>query len=301
MEEVFDVAIIGGSFSGISAALFLANAMRKVVIIDDKQPRNKDADVAFNLPTYNQKDARVWLQCANEELDQFPKVSRVEDEVVSIAKEQACFTLSLKSHKKLTSKKIIFATGVKDILPNIQGISRFWPQNIFHCPYCIAYKLQNEALAIYSTIEEAYQMALIICKWTDKLTVLTDGHNPLTTDQYQHLQSLGISVVDTPIHYLDGIVGEKIEVDFNSGENQSFRGVFMHLDFELKAKTLIQSLGCKITENKLVEINSEYQTTIEGVYAIGDITTMVQKLTTAIASGTEAAFFLDHTLSFEYG
>lgn len=296
-QRSFDIAIIGGSFAGLSAALLLGNALRRVAIVDDGHRRNQSVTVSLNVPGYNQRSPDTLIQAMRDDVSQFDSVEQMTARVIDIQQQAMQFRLQLNNGQVISSRKIIFATGVLDQLPAIAGTDAFWPENIFHCPYCIAYTLRDQPLAVYNRKEDAYVMALIIRKWSKDFVLLTDNSDVLTSAQRQQLQQLGVKLCDKAVDHFDGEPGKVINVHFDDGSVLARRGVFMHLPFQLQSLNLINQLACECDEQGLIVVDECFETTVPGAYAIGDMVTMVQKVTTAIASGSAAAFFVDHALS----
>ncbi|ATN74159.1 NAD(P)/FAD-dependent oxidoreductase [Coxiella burnetii] len=298
--ERVDVAIVGGSFSGLSAALLLGNSLRNVIVIDDNQPRNLKSAHAFNLLGNEQTKPLTFLKRAHKEVQQLETAQVISGNIKSISCiNNRGFTLQLQNGPRIESRKIILATGVVDELPAIKGIETFWPDNIFHCPYCIGYAVKNEPLAVYSTEEEAYVLALIIHKWTSDFILFTDGHEVLSDPQLEHLKDLGIRVYSQKISQFTGVRGKFIVAHLSDQQQIKRRGIFMHLKFKQRAPNLIADLACSYNEENLLHVNEFFKTSVDGVYAIGDIALKVQKMTTAIASGSVAAFAVDHELTDE--
>ncbi len=294
----YDVIIIGGSYAGLSAALFLANAKRNILIIDSNQARNKQANFAHNVLTNDYKTPQELLELAQNDLKSLKKIEQINDFVTTITGSndtQFCIITSTNQH--YIANKIIFATGVIDILPNIENIHPFWVRNIFHCPYCIAPEIENMPLAVYSTDDEAFDLALIMHKWTNDFVLLTNGANVLSTEQKKIVSERNIKIYNEKIQRFSGKQDIEIISHFKDGTTLSRRGIFMHLPFQQTAKELLTQLNCPINESQLVSVNEFFQTPISGVYAIGDMSQMIQKVTTAIASGTVAGFMVDKELS----
>ncbi|ODN42227.1 NAD(P)/FAD-dependent oxidoreductase [Piscirickettsia litoralis] len=296
----YDVAIVGAGFSGLAAALFLGNANRRVLLFDSGQsPRNASAQKMYNLVGYGKKAPGRIIAKTNEQIRAFQHVERCHLAIDTVVKREESddFLMSLSDNNERVIKRIILAMGVTDLLPNIKGIEPFWPHNIFHCPYCIAYELKNQPLAIYSPNDEAYMMAKIIHKWTDDLIVFTEGKANLSVEQQQELDELNIKINRQSIISVVGEPGQFITLNLDSDQEIQRRGLFIHLEFELNGQELIGSLGVDVAEEGIITVDSSYQTSVAGVYAVGDISHLFQKVSHALQSANMAAFHLDHELA----
>ncbi len=298
-DRIYDVAIIGGSFAGLSAALLLANSRREVIVIDNAQPRNLNATISHNFLGHEGDSPNMLLEKAHQQLHTFTNLTQMTSHIDQTHIKNNMFLLHSDTNDRIQAKKLILATGVYDILPNIPNIKKFWIKNIFHCPYCIAPDLIDQPLAAYSTSEEAFEPALIIHKWSRDFTLLTDNSKALSMEQEQHLANLNIKIFKHGISQINQGKNDMVDIEFANQNILNRRGIFMHLPFKQKAESLIKQLGCEINNDNLIATDAFFQTAIPGLYAIGDTSQSVQKISTAIASGTVAGYAIDHALSVE--
>jgi len=295
----YDVAIIGAGFSGVSAATFLGYAYRRVLVFDPLlETRNHQAKKTYNLIGYEQEPAALIANAKNK-LEQFSHVTIWHSFVSSINKnvEKDHFVIFSSDNQQVRVKRIILAAGVTDVLPSIKGIDRFWPSNIFHCPYCIAYELKDEPLAIYSTNDEAYLMAKVISKYSKDLTVFDDGKTQWSKEQLKELNEMGVVVKHDVITSLSGEQGEYIDLHFAGKTTIRRRGVFIHLGFKINALSLINALNLSLSEDGTIDVDESGQTSIKGIYAVGDMSHYLQKVSHALNSANMAAFAIDHDLA----
>ena len=210
----YDVAVIGAGFSGLAATLFLGNSNRTVLLCDNDQPtRNYQAHTTYNFVAYDKSSPKEMIQKTNIQINQFDHINRVKSDIKNITKceKNDNFKISFNNNHAIV-KRVILATGVKDIIPNIKGTDELWPYNIFNCPYCIAYELKNKPLAIYSPNQNAYMMAKIIHKWTDDLILFTENKAQFTQQQIIDLKNIGISVNNQKITSFSGKQNEFINI-----------------------------------------------------------------------------------------
>lgn len=298
MKLKSDVLIIGGGYAGLSAALFLGNAKRDVLVVDDGKTRNRKALVSHNVLGFEAEPPLDILQKARQDIEPLQSVQAILDQIISIEKlKTEGFKSSLGNGDLIHAKIIVFAVGVVDILPTIDSIKPFWPENIFHCPYCIAPDVEGEPLAIITSPDELLMMTGIIKKWTNDLVVCTNGsviQDPKTLKLFNEHH---ISLITKKILSVSGKPGQFITFHFADGQTLDRRGVFIHLPFEIKSLHLLDQLNCELNDEGLVLVNENYQTTQSLIYAIGDCAHPIQKISNAMASGTTAGFHIDHVLS----
>ncbi len=140
----FDVIIIGGSYSGLSAALALGRSLRHVLIIDSGKPCNEQTPHSHNFLTHDGETPRSIASKAKEEVSKYETVHFHSGLAVRGEKTDSGFEITTEAGESFTAKKLIFATGVRDIMPEIDGISECWGISVIHCPYCHGYEVRGE-------------------------------------------------------------------------------------------------------------------------------------------------------------
>src|SRR5690349_19664385 len=130
--QQFDVAIIGGASAGLAAALILGRSIRKTVVFDTGEPRNKPAAHAHNVFTRDGVSPLEILAIAKDQLKAYPTVSVVQERVVNAVKVDGGFRLETAAGGAFIVRKLILSTGVKDVLPEIAGIQALWGNKVIH-------------------------------------------------------------------------------------------------------------------------------------------------------------------------
>src|SRR5690606_2070607 len=107
--------------------------------------------------------------------------------------------VTTEAHDEFTAKKLIFATGIKDILPTIKGFEACWGISVIHCPYCHGYEFRNEKTTLFANGENAFHLASLINNLTHSLTILTSGKAEFTNGQLTQLNKNNIQLIETEI------------------------------------------------------------------------------------------------------
>ena len=170
----YDIAIVGGSNAGLSAALILGRARRKVLVIDAGEPRNAPAAHAYGMFTRNGAPPAELRRLGREQLEPYD-VAFVEARAMSVTGQNLHFELSLDIGQRLQSKKIVLATGVQDDISSLPGLSDLWGHHAYTCPYCHGWEVRDMPLAVIGSGEEGYQYARFVRNWSRQLTLCTDG------------------------------------------------------------------------------------------------------------------------------
>ncbi len=182
-QKHFDVIIVGGSYSGLSAAMSLGRSLRQVLVIDSGLPCNRQTPHSHNFITQDGEVPTVISAKAKLQVDFYKTVQFFNGLAVQANKTKVGFEIKTDSGEVFTSKKVLFATGVKDLLPEIKGLAECWGISVLHCPYCHGYEVKTEKTAIIANGEMAFEYAKLISNWTKDLRLLTNGKSALTSEQ----------------------------------------------------------------------------------------------------------------------
>src|SRR6478736_6055187 len=156
-KKNFDVIIIGGSYSGLSASMSLGRSLRQVLIIDSGLPCNRQTPHSHNFITQDGEKPAVISAKAKLQVDLYKTVHFYNGLAVKAIKKENGFEVSTESGEVFNSRKILFASGVKDLFPEIKGFADCWGISVLHCPYCHGYEVKNEKTAIIANGEMAYE------------------------------------------------------------------------------------------------------------------------------------------------
>ncbi len=208
------------------------------------------------------------------------------------------FSIATKSGTEVEAKKIIFATGVKDIMPDINGFSECWGISVIHCPYCHGYEYKSQNTGIMANGEKAFHLASLVYNLTDSITILTLGKSDFTLEQADRLKKHHIEVVENEISSIQHDQGQIREVVFGNGDRMSFDAVYAAIPFEQHTE-IPDALGCELTEQGYIKVDDFQRTTVGGIYACGDNSTKMRSVSNAIASGNFTGAMVNMELTQE--
>jgi thioredoxin reductase len=292
MKDPVDVLIIGGSIAGLSAAMTLGRSLRKVLVVDRGTPCNSQAPKSYNFVTQDGSPPHDILAKSKAQVLRYPSVAYHEDEVVDIESDQTSFTATTRQGKEICARRIVFATGLKDIMPNIEGFKECWGISILHCPYCHGYESRNEPTLIIANGEAAYHLGTLVHNWTQQITILTDGVSELRNEEAEKMQELGIEIIENEIQEIVHDSGNAREIVFKDHSRIAARYIYASIPFEQQSD-LPEKLGCKINKGKHIDVDDEQRTSVERIYAVGDCTAQARAISLAAASGTKAGFTIN--------
>lgn len=298
MKEKLDVIIIGGSYAGLSAAMALGRALREVLVIDGGKPANRFTPHSHNFITHDGKPPGEIAEMARKQVDEYPTVKRMDGFVISAEKSNNAFIVRLNTGQTYRSRKLIFATGIVDQMPDLPGFSECWGKSVLHCPYCHGYEVRDEVTGILGNGEYGFEFSGLIRNWTSQLTLFTNGTSLLTPDQSEKLANRKIPVVEKEIEKLDHNQGSLQRIIFKDGTVSFLKALYARPSF-VQHCSVPELLGCEFTQEGYIKTDSSQKTSLDGVYACGDNTTRMRTVANAVAMGTTAGMMVNRELTVE--
>lgn len=295
---MFDVIIVGAGPAGLSAALVLGRCRRRVLVCDAGQPRNA---MSHGLHGYLTRDGIApaeFLRLAREQLHPYETVELRHAEVTDAQRLATGFEIVLSNGERLSSRKLLLATGVVDEVPEIEGLAAFYGSSVFHCPYCDGWEFRDQPLAVYGRGENVVGLALELILWSRDLVICTDGPSQLSEPELQRLARHNIPVREAKIARLEGSDGALQRILFADGESLAVRGMFFSTG-QRQGSDLAKKLGCEFTEQGCVRTGDYEITNVPGLYVAGDASRLVQFVIVAASEGAQAAVAINRELMQE--
>jgi thioredoxin reductase len=301
---MYDVVIVGGSFAGLSAALMLGRARRRVLVLDAGTPRNAPAEHAYSLLSRDGISPFELLCLSREELSVYDSVEFRVGQVAGAVAEEGGFNLTSTDGQQIEARKLILATGVTDVLPEIPGLAELWGRGVYHCPYCHGWEVRDKRWAILGDAPMIFDRVALFRGWASVVVVLANGASSLPPAERQSLVALGAVLDERRIAQVARTGADNVEVSFEDGSSLIVGGLFA-MPHQVQRSSLPEALGCEFDD--FVPTASRYvktdpatgETTVQGVYAAGDMIGPQQNLVFASASGALAAIRLNHAMSLE--
>lgn len=169
-------------------------------------------------------------------------------------KNENGFVITTKTGEDYVSKKLIFATGIKDIMPDIKGFAECWGISVIHCPYCHGYEVKREKTGILANGQFAYHYAQLIRNWTKDLTIFTNGLSMLRDEQMDTIAKHNIPIIEKEIDFLKHGNGNLKQVVFKDQSIIEIKAIYSRPEFEQHSK-IQESLGSELTELGLLKVD----------------------------------------------
>ncbi|SEQ71228.1 Thioredoxin reductase [Neolewinella agarilytica] len=291
-DHNYEVIIIGGSYAGLSAGLAMGRSIRKTLIIDGGKPCNRQTPHTHNFITHDGDRPHAVAADAKRDVLKYPTVSFVNSLVTKVKGSDGAFELTTTDGNVYLAQKILFATGVKDIMPAIPGLAESWGISVIHCPYCHGYEVRSKRTGILANSPAVKEFVKMILNWTDQLTLFTNGPADFPVEE---VTALGVDVVTKVISDIDHAEGYINHLNFSDGSKFELDALYYRAALEQHCKAP-EEMGCVITDTGHIEVNQFQQTSVPGVYAAGDMASPFRAVSLATAQGTVAGAMMNHEL-----
>lgn len=294
----FDVIVVGGSFAGLSAALQLARARRDVLVIDAGEPRNRFAEHSHGFLGHDGKPPHQILAEAHEQLWRYPTAQLRQGRASTAASGSDGFAVTLEDGTAFTASRLVLATGVRDELPALPGLTERWGRSVAHCPYCHGYESETP-LGVLALHPASLHQALMLPDW-GPTTLFTHGVFEPDAASLQQLRARGLDVERTPIAALLG-PAPRLEGVRLADDRVLPLGTLFVAPRTTMASPLANQLGCVFDDGPLgpaIRVDGIGATSVPGVFAAGDAATHFTHAVRAAASGAMAGVAAHRSLIF---
>ncbi len=289
--QPYDVVIVGGGAAGLSAALVLGRARRRVAVIDAGSPRNAPAAHMQGFLSRDGMPPADLLTAGRAEVAGYG-VEIVDDAVVGI---DPGFTARLGSGHVLTARRILVATGVGDEVPDIPGVQERWGRDLLHCPYCHGWEVRDQPLGVLGSNAGSVLHAQLVRQWSDDVIYFAHTQEP-TPAEAAELDARGIRVVHGEVTRLVVTDDHLSGVELADGQVVGRAAVFVRPIITPHPDNLLAALGCDLDEAGFAVVDGTGRTTTPGVWAAGNVVDPRAQVITAAGQGSAAAIAINADL-----
>jgi thioredoxin reductase len=290
-DERYDVAVVGGGAAGLSAALVLGRARRRVAVVDAGTPRNAPATHMHGFLSRDGMPPGDLLAAGRAEARRYG-VELVDDRVVELT---GGFTLRLAGGRSLRARRLLLATGAVDELPDIPGARERWGRDFLHCPYCHGWEVRDQPLGVLGSGPASVEHAHLLREWSDDIVFFAHTY-PVGDAERAVLAARGVEVVDGPVARFSVVRDRLQAVELEDGRVVPRAAVFVRPALRPRDERLLGSLGCELDEGGFVRVDPTGRTSVPGIWAAGNVCNPRAQVVTAAGEGSAAAITLNADL-----
>jgi thioredoxin reductase len=290
----YDVVIIGGGAAGLSAALVLGRARRRVAVVDAGAPRNAPA---AHMQGYLSRDGMPpseLLATGRAEIAAYG-VELINGTVNQI---EPGFCVHLHDGRALDARRLLIATGVTDRIPDVPGVRERWGRDLLPCPYCHGWEIRDQPLAVLGSNTGSILHAQLIRQWSDDVIYFAHTQEPTPTETIE-LEARGIRIVHGEVTRLvvadDSLTG----VELAGGEVIARSAVFVRPDITPHDDDLLATIGCDLDATGFAIVDPSGRTSVPGVWGAGNAIDPRAQVITAAGQGSAAAIAINNDLTAE--
>src|SRR3954468_7110294 len=291
----YDVVVIGAGAAGLSAALVLSRARRNVLVVDAGEPRNAPAT---HMHGYLSRDGMApgeLLAAGRNEVEGYGGSILVGTVSDLVPDGRTGFWVLLADGRRLSARRLLITTGLRDELPDIPGIRDRWARDVLHCPYCHGHEVRDRRLGVLGGPAGAVRYAQIVRQWTHDLVYFTPP-DLLTAVERTQLLARDIGVVEGTI--------DQLVVD----DTDHLRGVQMQDGCVIPRDALfvpprlvpdsglLVGLGADVDADGWAAVDNTGRTSVAGVWAAGNVVDPRAQVITAAGAGSAAAIAVNADL-----
>lgn len=289
--QLYDTVIIGGGPAGLNGALYLGRSRRRVLLIDSGDARNMAAGVMHNVLTNDGATIADFRARSRAQLAPYDVTFR-DDEVISAEQDGGHVVVTTKESGTFRARTLLYAAGVRSVLPPVPGLADLWGKTVLECPYCHAWEVRERSFAVYGGTVPSECLAATLTVWSDSITYLTDRRE-LPQDELDRLTAAAVPVVNDKVSEVKPHP-EGVEVVFEDGRSASYGALFLHLDIEPRVAPLRPWLQAPDLES--VQTDERGRTSLPRLYVAGDLGRNMQQAAMAAASGGLAGMAINADL-----
>ncbi|MCU1392237.1 MAG: hypothetical protein JWM34_665 [Ilumatobacteraceae bacterium] len=304
IERHCDVAVIGGSAAGLAAALQLSRQRRTVIVIDAGAPRNAPAARMHSYLGHEGLPPGELAAIGREEVRSYGGEILDGRAVDVVRLADGCFRVEMVGGGAVVARRLVAATGLIDVLPDIEGVVEHWGGDVIHCPFCHGYEIRDQRIVQIVTHPMGLHPAALFRQLTTRLTLVlhdgVDGDDPRLVE----LQAAGVAVVAGPVQRLvTGDDGHVTDVELVTGERIAADAVVVGAPFRVRIEPFA-SLGLRAAPHPsglgdFVETDPTGETSVPGMYAAGNVTDPSQQVLQAAANGSRVGGMISFSLASE--
>lgn len=292
-----DAIIIGGGFAGLSAAMQLARARRRITIIDTGEPRNRFAAHSHGFLAQDGRPGGEILADARRQLAAYETVTFRDAPAERLEGERDAFSVATGDGGRIAARRVLLATGFEDRLPAIPGLAERWGKTVLHCPYCHGYEVGGGPVGVLARTAEAARFAAVVADWGD-VTLFTNQVPEPDEEALAVLAKRNVKLRPGRVTAISDGPDGMLAVETGPGIPTLVKALFVMPEARVRS-AIPAERGLRLKETpvgSILDTDDTGQTSLPGLYAAGDIALGAANISLASANGVKTGVFLHHSL-----
>ncbi|ADC49576.1 putative thioredoxin reductase [Alkalihalophilus pseudofirmus OF4] len=294
---MYDCVIVGGGIAGLQAAIQLGRYEHRVLVIDSDGGRSLLCKSYHNILGYPYGVSGDYLRSIGKEHAVRLGVQFLQGKVETINKHKTYFTLQTDHREDILGKRVLLATGIMDRFPKLEGLLPCLGKSVYVCPDCDGYEIKDMKTVIIGSGDVGANMALTLLYWSKNLLYINHEKKTVSKDLLKQLKEKGVEYIQEEVSALTEEDGLLLDVRLKNGNVIKVNKGFIAFGGNEVRSDLAQQLGAERLSNKHIVVDPRSKmTSVEHVWAAGDVAAHSEQVTIAMGEGSQAAIWIHKSL-----
>jgi thioredoxin reductase (NADPH) len=291
-----DCLIIGGGPAGLMAAVYLGRYCRRAVVVDEGKSRVALIPKSRNVLGFPDGiEGPELLERMRTHAAKFGaklEIGRVD----RLAKEGDTFEASAGS-ARFRAPYVILATGARDVEPEVTGlVESLKTGHVRYCPVCDGFETQSRKVAVLGPGPHGLRESAFVASFGNEVAWLSlRTHDRCDKRELQKLRDAGVEIVELVPRHIEADPAAGVEVHFVDGGRRKFDVLYPALGLR-HASGLATAMGAKANEIGQLEVSAHFETTVPGLYEVGDVASGLNQINVAAGQAAVAATAIHNRL-----
>lgn len=290
MNSSVDVLVIGAGAAGTAAALQFGRARRSVAVVDGGSPRNAPAAHMQGYPGHDGLPPADFQAITHAELAEYG-VSVTSGRITGVAELDHRLECTTDTGDTIVARRVVVATGLTDVLPDIDGLRELWGDQVIHCPWCHGWEVRDQRIVVLNASPFGSHQALMFAQLSDHVTIVRAGHDALSDDERERLGLAGVTIDERTVRSVAEVDGEvHVAFDDDTELAADVAAIAPRFDANVHAVEGLVEVADHMSGMGRHVVTDEFGATSHPlVFAVGNVTDPMQQVLHAAAHGSRVA------------
>jgi thioredoxin reductase (NADPH) len=293
-QDHLDCLVIGGGPAGLTAAIYLARYRRRVVVIDSRESRAALIPETHNYPGFAAGvSGKKLLELLTSQAATYG-VKIVHDTVEKLQKIDDAFAAATPG-REIMAKRVVLATGLVDRALDIPGLRPAIAEGLVrYCPICDGYEASDQRIGVLGNADIACNKAIFLRTFSKNVTLLAADDQPADEQVCRELADAGVRLPPARAAGFEHQEHEIVAI-MSDGSRESFDVIYPILGCDVRSE-LAAALGARHTDIGCIEVDAHQQSSVEGLYAAGDVVSDLHQIAVGTGHAALAATHIHNSL-----